>query len=93
MAEIKSTGGSSSYYDVCAWSMISNSCVQFKFGDYMRDGLHNEADLCNISKASHRIAQFRQGSGKEGTDEMYDLKKIIYFAQERIDYLEAQCIS
>jgi len=88
MSDVKSTGGSSSYYDIDLWSMLMHKQVQLKFGDYMRDGLHNEADLCNIAKAAHRIAQLRNGGGKNGTDEIYDLNKIIYFAEERKAYLE-----
>lgn len=78
---IKSDGGSSSYYDF----MITNAegeSIHIKTGDVIRDMVSNDYDLGNIVKACRRIDQSRKGRGKAGTNVRYDLKKIIYMAEE-----------
>lgn len=89
---VKSDGGSSSYYklsmlisndkieQICEGSNISK--VSIETGDVIRAIVDNDFDLGNIIKACRRIHQAKLGTGKEGTDVEYDIKKIKYFLDE-----------
>lgn len=63
--KVKSDGGATSYYDFPEGCTTLNDIIEFKKMNFARG---------NIFKAAYRLDE------KDGTDSIYDLKKIIYFA-------------
>ncbi|MCO7225286.1 hypothetical protein [Pleionea sp. CnH1-48] len=76
---IKSSGGSSSYYDFTITNQKGES-LDVTCNDVIRCMVNNDFDLGNIVKAARRISEARQGRGKAGVSIGYDANKIIYFA-------------
>ena len=89
---IKSDGGSSSYYSKqIPQAMLErfNSTGNMEVKDVIRLFLGNDFNMSNVFKAYCRVISLRQGQGKHGVDEKYDLTKAVYFAQDELDnYLE-----
>ncbi len=67
--KIKSDGKKTGYYDLPEGASELNDLIEHK---------HMGFALANIFKACYRLGQ------KDGTDLLYDLNKIVYFAQERL---------
>lgn len=85
-APIKSDGGSSSYYFTKIPQHLIDKIVEtggIEIKDIVRYVYDNDADAFNIVKAQKRIIESRKGKGKEGIDMLYDMKKIVYFANEQ----------
>lgn len=91
MAEVKSDGGSSSYYELTLLidganiEKIEGSDVyrvKVETGDVIRAVVDNDFDLGNVIKACRRIHLSAKGEGKVGTSVEYDCKKINYFTTE-----------
>jgi hypothetical protein len=80
-APVKSDGGSSSYYQLTIKNKHGER-LECETGDIIRALVANDFSLGNIVKACRRVSEALQGRGKEGTDPLYDLNKIIYFAEE-----------
>ena len=89
---IKSDGGSSGYYSKnIPQAMLErfNSTGNMEVKDVIRLFLGNDFNMSNVFKAYCRVISLRQGQGKHGVDEKYDLTKAVYFAQDELDnYLE-----
>ena len=92
-APIKSDGGSSSYYTrTIPEGMLDrfNKDGVIEAKDVMKLFLGNDYNFCNSFKAHCRVQSLREGVGKEGADEKYDLRKAWFFAQDAHDfYLES----
>ena len=92
-AQIKSDGGSSSYYTrTIPEGMLErfNKDGIIEAKDVMKLFLGNDYNFCNSFKAHCRVQSLREGVGKEGADEKYDLRKAWFFAQDAHDfYLES----
>ena len=91
-APIVSDGGSSSYY---AQQIPKGTLERFnatgiiEAKDVIRLFLGNDFNMGNIFKAYCRIISLRNGKGKAGIDEQYDLTKVKYFAEDELNhYLE-----
>ena len=54
--------------------------------DVIRLFLGNDFNMGNIFKAYCRITSLRQGKGKAGIDEQYDLTKAKYFTEDELNY-------
>ena len=54
--------------------------------DVIRLFLGNDFNMGNIFKAYCRIISLRNGKGKEGIDEQYDLTKAKYFTEDELNY-------
>lgn len=63
--KVSSDGGDTSYYDLPEGATTLNDLIEFKEMDFARG---------NIFKAAYRLGE------KDAADELYDLNKIIYFA-------------
>src|SRR5690554_1266429 len=63
---IKSDGGSTSYYDLPEGATTLNDLIEHKEMSFA---------LGNIFKAAYRLGE------KDGADELYDINKILYFAE------------
>lgn len=63
--KIRSDGGSTSYYDLPPGARDIGDLIEAKNMSY---------NLANIFKACYRLGE------KEGTEVLYDINKIIYFA-------------
>ena len=91
---IKSDGGSSSYYaKKIPPQMLDdfNSKGVIEAKDVMRLFLGNDFNMSNVFKAYCRVVSLRNGEGKEGVTELYDLNKAVFFAQDELDnYLKSQ---
>ena len=91
---IKSDGGSSSYYaKKIPPQMLDdfNSKGVIEAKDVMRLFLGNDFNMSNVFKAYCRVISLRNGEGKEGVTELYDLNKAVFFAQDELDnYLKSQ---
>ncbi len=72
MADSKNNGGSTSYYDVPEGAETLDDLIEFKSMSFGRG---------NIFKAAYRLGE------KGSTTEVYDLNKIIYYANRRLDEL------
>lgn len=72
-SKTKSDGGSTSYYDLPDWAKDIGDLIEHRSMSY---------GVANIFKAAFRLGQ------KEGVDDVYDLKKIIYFATKELEYIE-----
>lgn len=73
MSKISSDGGSTSYYDLPKGATTLNDLIEYKNMDFATG---------NIFKAAYRLGE------KDGADELYDLNKIIYFANRLKKRLE-----
>lgn len=80
-APVKSDGRSSSYYQLTIKNKHGES-LKCETGDIIRALVANDFSLGNIVKACRRVSEALQGRGKAGIDPLYDLNKIIYFAEE-----------
>lgn len=88
---VVSDGGSSSYYQkeipkhmLDRWNQTG--VIEAK--DVMRLFLNNDFNMSNVFKAHCRVIDLRNGRGKSGADEKYDLKKAVFFAEDELqDYL------
>ena len=86
---IKSDGGSSSYYaQQIPKGMLErfNTTGTIEAKDVIRLFLGNDFNMGNIFKAYCRITSLRQGKGKAGVDEPYDLTKAKFFAEDELNY-------
>ena len=86
---IKSDGGSSSYYaQQIPKGMLErfNTTGVIEAKDVIRLFLGNDFNMGNFFKAYCRIISLRQGKGKAGIDEQYDLTKAKYFAEDELNY-------
>jgi len=68
-----SDGGSTLYYELPPGATELNDLIEHKNMSFA---------VGNIFKAAYRLGQ------KEGAEEEYDLRKIIYFAERRLKQLE-----
>lgn len=87
--QIKSDGGSSSYYvQQIPKGMLErfNATGAIEAKDVIRLFLGNDFNMGNIFKAYCRIISLRNGKGKEGIDEQYDLTKAKFFAEDELNY-------
>ena len=86
---IKSDGGSSSYYaQQIPKGMLErfNTTGTIEAKDVIRLFLGNDFNMGNIFKAYCRITSLRQGKGKAGIDEQYDLTKAKFFTEDELNY-------
>ena len=85
---IKSDGGSSSYYaQQIPKGMLErfNATGIIEAKDVIRLFLGNDFNMGNIFKAYCRVISLRNGKGKAGIDEQYDLTKVKYFAEDELN--------
>ena len=54
--------------------------------DVIRLFLGNDFNMGNIFKAYCRVISLRNGKGKAGIDEKYDLTKAKYFTEDELNY-------
>ena len=86
---IKSDGGSSSYYaQQIPKGMLErfNTTGTIEAKDVIRLFLGNDFNMGNIFKAYCRVISLRNGKGKAGVDEEYDLTKAKYFTEDELNY-------
>ena len=86
---IKSDGGSSSYYaQPIPKGMLErfNTTGIIEAKDVIRLFLGNDFNMGNIFKAYCRVISLRNGKGKAGIDEQYDLTKAKFFAEDELNY-------
>ena len=86
---IKSDGGSSSYYaQQIPEGMLErfNATNTIEAKDVIRLFLGNDFNMGNIFKAYCRVISLRNGKGKAGIDEQYDLTKAKYFTEDELNY-------
>ena len=88
MTAIKSTGGSSSYYDIKVpkhiWRNLQirlQDSESFIKTEEIIEMLGSDFDIGNIVKCAVRINSLMSGVGKEGNTVEYDANKIIYSAE------------
>ena len=87
--KVVSDGGSSSYYvQQIPKGMLErfNATGTIEAKDVIRLFLGNDFNMGNIFKAYCRIISLRNGKGKEGIDEQYDLTKAKYFTEDELNY-------
>ena len=87
--QIVSDGGSSSYYaQQIPKGMLErfNTTGVIEAKDVIRLFLGNDFNMGNIFKAYCRIISLRNGKGKAGIDEQYDLTKAKYFTEDELNY-------
>ena len=87
--QIVSDGGSSSYYaQQIPKGMLErfNATGTIEAKDVIRLFLGNDFNMGNIFKAYCRVISLRNGKGKAGIDEQYDLTKVKYFAEDELNY-------
>ena len=87
--QIVSDGGSSSYYtQQIPKGMLErfNTTDTIEAKDVIRLFLGNDFNMGNIFKAYCRIISLRNGKGKAGIDEEYDLTKVKYFTEDELNY-------
>ena len=88
-ASIISDGGSSSYYaQQIPKGMLErfNTTGNIEAKDVIRLFLGNDFNMGNIFKAYCRVISLRNGKGKAGIDEQYDLTKAKYFTEDELNY-------
>ena len=88
-SQIVSDGGSSSYYaQQIPKGMLErfNTTGIIEAKDVIRLFLGNDFNMGNIFKAYCRIISLRNGKGKAGIDEQYDLTKAKYFTEDELNY-------
>ena len=86
---IKSDGGSSSYYaQQIPKGMLKrfNTTGVIEAKDVIRLFLGNDFNMGNIFKAYCRVISLRNGKGKAGIDEPYDLTKAKFFTEDELNY-------
>ena len=86
---IKSDGGSSSYYaQQIPKGMLErfNATGTIEAKDVIRLFLGNDFNMGNIFKAYCRVISLRNGKGKAGIDEQYDLTKAKFFTEDELNY-------
>lgn len=86
---IVSDGGSSSYYtQQIPKGMLErfNTTGTIEAKDVIRLFLGNDFNMGNIFKAYCRVISLRNGKGKAGIDEQYDLTKAKFFAEDELNY-------
>ena len=85
------TGGSSSYYKVAVTNPVSgNDPYEVECQDVI-ESLDMSFSEGNIFKAIWRICAAKQGKVKKGyVDGVYDLEKIIFFAQRELEIEKAK---
>ena len=86
---IVSDGGSSSYYaQQIPKGMLErfNATGTIEAKDVIRLFLGNDFNMGNIFKAYCRVISLRNGKGKAGVDEEYDLTKAKYFTEDELNY-------
>ena len=86
---IVSDGGSSSYYaQQIPKGMLErfNATGTIEAKDVIRLFLGNDFNMGNIFKAYCRVISLRNGKGKAGIDEQYDLTKVKYFSEDELNY-------
>ena len=86
---IVSDGGSSSYYaQQIPKGMLErfNATGTIEAKDVIRLFLGNDFNMGNIFKAYCRVISLRNGKGKAGIDEQYDLTKAKFFAEDEFNY-------
>ena len=87
--QIVSDGGSSSYYaQQIPKGMLErfNATGTIEAKDVIRLFLGNDFNMGNIFKAYCRVISLRNGKGKAGIDEQYDLTKAKFFAEDELNY-------
>ena len=86
---IVSDGGSSSYYaQQIPKGMLErfNTTGTIEAKDVIRLFLGNDFNMGNIFKAYCRVISLRNGKGKAGIDEQYDLTKAKFFTEDELNY-------
>ena len=86
---IVSDGGSSSYYaQQIPKGMLErfNATGTIEAKDVIRLFLGNDFNMGNIFKAYCRVISLRNGKGKAGIDEQYDLTKAKFFTEDELNY-------
>ena len=89
---IKSDGGSSDYYkreipELMFERWNKDGFIEAK--DVMKLFLGNDYNFCNSFKAHCRVQSLREGVGKDGASEKYDLRKAWFFCEDAYNnYLE-----
>ena len=86
---IVSDGGSSSYYaQQIPKGMLKrfNTTGVIEAKDVIRLFLGNDFNMGNIFKAYCRVISLRNGKGKAGIDEPYDLTKAKFFTEDELNY-------
>ena len=86
---VVSDGGSSSYYvQQIPKGMLErfNATGTIETKDVIRLFLGNDSTMGNIFKAYCRVISLRNGKGKAGIDEQYDLTKAKFFAEDELNY-------
>ncbi len=58
--------------------------------DIARYVYDNDADAFNIIKAEKRIIEAKKGKGKAGIDMLYDMNKIVFFANEQYEAIKRE---
>lgn len=89
--KVKSDGGSSSYYFTKLPQHLIDQIVEtggIEIKDIVRYCFDNDADCKDIIKALKRIREDLRGGGKEGSDAMYNARKVVYFADELFKNIE-----
>lgn len=89
--KVKSDGGSSSYYFTKLPQHLIDQIVEtggIEIKDIVRYCFDNDADCKDIIKALKRIREDLKGGGKEGSDAMYNARKVVYFANELFKNIE-----
>ena len=88
-SKVVSDGGSSSYYaQQIPKGMLErfNTTGVIEAKDVIRLFLGNDFNMGNIFKAYCRIISLRNGKGKAGIDEQYDLTKAKFFTEDELNY-------
>ena len=88
-SQIVSDGGSSSYYaQQIPKGMLErfNATGTIEAKDVIRLFLGNDFNMGNIFKAYCRVTSLRNGKGKAGIGEQYDLTKAKYFTEDELNY-------
>jgi len=90
---IQSDGGSSDYYFTklplhVIDQIILTGGIEIK--DIARYVYDNDADAFNIIKAEKRIIEAKKGKGKAGIDMLYDMNKIVFFANEQYEAIKRE---
>ena len=86
---VVSDGGSSSYYaQQIPKGMLErfNATGTIEAKDVIRLFLGNDFNMGNIFKAYCRVISLRNGKGKAGIDEQYDLTKAKFFTEDELNY-------
>jgi hypothetical protein len=81
MTKIKSTGGSSTYYQLTIKNNKGES-IQCETGNVIEALVGDNFALGNVVKALRRIYMDSIGQGKEGIDMKYDINKCKYFLDD-----------